>query len=103
VVGYPGLSVKGVRICQHCRPALRNNVRWCSQSTSYIYIEAYKQKQVKEAIDGLDALRYGQYRQEMVAVKDMPAILRVNRLDNKRKPDVCLFRCLEECLDADIS
>lgn len=50
-----------------------------------MYIEAYKQKQVQEAIDGLEALRYGQYRQEMVPIKDMPAILRVNRLDNKRK------------------
>eukprot|EP00045_Choanoeca_perplexa_P014062 m.163477 g.163477 ORF g.163477 m.163477 type:complete len:1063 (-) comp16551_c0_seq4:1121-4309(-) len=67
VVGYPSLGVKG--------------------ASSYIYIEAYKQKQVKEAIDGLDALRYGQYQQNMVAVKDMPAILRVNRLDNKLKPD----------------
>eukprot|EP00730_Choanoeca_flexa_P019649 TRINITY_DN9605_c0_g2_i1.p1 TRINITY_DN9605_c0_g2~~TRINITY_DN9605_c0_g2_i1.p1 ORF type:complete len:1060 (+),score=333.57 TRINITY_DN9605_c0_g2_i1:51-3230(+) len=67
VVGYPSKSVKG--------------------GNSYVYVEAYKQKQVKEAIDGLDALRYGQYKQDMVAIKDMPAILRVNRLNNKLKPD----------------
>lgn len=54
------------------------------QKNSYVYVEAYKQAHVKEAIDGLLPLRYGQYAQEMVPVKNMPAIMRASKVAIKR-------------------
>ena len=43
----------------------------------YIYIEAYKQTHVKQAIDGIGSLRMGQYQQMMVPIKEMTDVLRV--------------------------
>jgi len=43
----------------------------------YIYIEAYKQTHVKQAIDGIGSLRMGQYSQMMVPIKEMTDVLRV--------------------------
>ena len=45
--------------------------------SSYIYVEAAKESYVKEAVEGLEALRYGQWKQDLVPLKDMPAILSV--------------------------
>ncbi|GBM05915.1 Transcription elongation factor SPT5 [Araneus ventricosus] len=52
----------------------------------YIYIEAYKQTHVKDAIDGIANLRIGQYQQTMIAIKEMPDILRVTNQKANLKP-----------------
>lgn len=49
------------------------------QQKSYIYIEAYKQAHVKEAIKGLAALQYGQYSQARMRNQDQESCLRVVR------------------------
>ena len=43
----------------------------------YVYIEAFKQTHVKQVIDGITALRIGQYNQQMVPIKEMTDVLRV--------------------------
>jgi len=43
----------------------------------YIYVEAFKQTHVKQAIEGLTNLRLGQYNQQMVPFKEMTDVLRV--------------------------
>ncbi|XP_037068165.1 transcription elongation factor SPT5-like, partial [Pollicipes pollicipes] len=43
----------------------------------YIYIEAYKQTHVKQAIEGIGNLRMGQYTQQMVPIKEMTDVMRV--------------------------
>ncbi|KFM58475.1 Transcription elongation factor SPT5, partial [Stegodyphus mimosarum] len=45
----------------------------------YIYIEAYKQTHVKQAIQGVGNLRMGQYQQMMVPIKEMTDVLRVTK------------------------
>ncbi|PIK60626.1 putative transcription elongation factor SPT5 isoform X2, partial [Apostichopus japonicus] len=42
-----------------------------------IYVEAYKQTHVKQAITGVSNLRYGQWKQQMVPIKEMTDVLRV--------------------------
>jgi transcription elongation factor SPT5 len=44
---------------------------------SYIYVEAYREHHVKEAIKGLEALAMGQYKQTMVSPNDTASALRV--------------------------
>lgn len=43
----------------------------------YIYVEAFKQTHVKQAIEGIGNLRLGQYQQHMVPIKEMTDVLRV--------------------------
>ncbi|XP_045177406.2 transcription elongation factor SPT5-like [Mercenaria mercenaria] len=43
----------------------------------YIYIEAYKQTHVKQAIDGVGSLKLGQWAQMMVPIKEMTDCLKV--------------------------
>ncbi len=43
----------------------------------YIYVEAFKQTHVKQAIEGITNLRLGQYNQQMVPFKQMTDVLRV--------------------------
>merc|ERR1719234_626692 len=43
----------------------------------YIYVEAFKQTHVKQAIDGISNLRMGMYQQNMVPIKEMTDVLRV--------------------------
>merc|ERR1712156_1261557 len=43
----------------------------------YVYIEAFKQTHVKQAIEGITNLRLGQYQQRMVPFKEMTDVLRV--------------------------
>ena len=43
----------------------------------YIYIEAYKQQHVKQAIEGIGNLRLGQWTQQMVPIKEMTDVMRV--------------------------
>ncbi|ENN71835.1 hypothetical protein YQE_11454 [Dendroctonus ponderosae] len=43
----------------------------------YIYIEAYKQPHVKAVIDNVGNLRVGQWKQQMVPIKEMTDVLRV--------------------------
>lgn len=43
----------------------------------YVYIEAFKQTHVKQAIEGITNLRLGQYTQQMVPFKEMTDVLRV--------------------------
>ena len=44
---------------------------------SYVYIEAFKLAHVQEAIKGIENLRYGQWKQDMVSIEDRPNVLRV--------------------------
>ncbi|KAK3743846.1 hypothetical protein QZH41_011853, partial [Actinostola sp. cb2023] len=43
----------------------------------YIYIEAYKQTHVKQAIEGFGTLRIGKWQQQMVPIKEMTDVLKV--------------------------
>ncbi|KAG8193552.1 hypothetical protein JTE90_003761 [Oedothorax gibbosus] len=52
----------------------------------YIYIEAYKQTHVKQAINGVGSLRMGQYQQMMVPIKEMTDVLRVTKEQAQLKP-----------------
>lgn len=52
----------------------------------YIYIEAYKQTHVKQAINGVGNLRMGQYQQTMVPIKEMTDVLRVTKEQAQLKP-----------------
>ncbi|XP_065199636.1 transcription elongation factor SPT5-like isoform X2 [Planococcus citri] len=52
----------------------------------YIYIEAYKQAHVKQAIDRIGSLRMGVWKQQMVPIKEMTDILRVAREKVGLKP-----------------
>ena len=45
----------------------------------YIYIEAYKQTHVKQAIQSLGNLRMGQYKQTMVPITEMTEVLKVTK------------------------
>jgi len=45
----------------------------------YIYIEAFKQTHVKQAIDGVSNLRVGQWKQTMVPITEMTDVLRVTK------------------------
>lgn len=52
-----------------------------------IYIEAYKQTHVKQAIDGINNLRIGLYKQTMVPISEMTDVLRVVKEQPKIKRD----------------
>jgi len=43
----------------------------------YIYVEAFKQSHVKQAIEGFGALRIGIWTQQMVPINEMPDVLKV--------------------------
>ncbi|XP_013417126.1 transcription elongation factor SPT5 [Lingula anatina] len=43
----------------------------------YIYVEAYKQTHVKQAIEGVGNLRMGMWQQQMVPIKEMTDVLKV--------------------------
>lgn len=45
----------------------------------YVYIEAYKQSHVKQAIQSIGNLRLGQYKQTMVPITEMTEVLKVAR------------------------
>lgn len=53
----------------------------------YIYIEAYKQTHVKQAIDGINNLRLGLHKQTMVPISEMTDVLRVVKEQPKIKRD----------------
>nr|KAG5709174.1 hypothetical protein BaRGS_028630 [Batillaria attramentaria] len=52
----------------------------------YIYIEAYKQTHVKQAIEGIGNLRIGYYQQQMVPIKEMTDVLKVVKETASLKP-----------------
>lgn len=52
----------------------------------YIYVEAFKQTHVKQAIDGIGSLRMGLYAQQMVPIKEMTDVLRVVKEQSVMKP-----------------
>ncbi|XP_046400146.1 transcription elongation factor SPT5 isoform X2 [Ischnura elegans] len=52
----------------------------------YIYIESYKQTHVKHAIENVGNLRMGQWKQQMVAIKEMTDVLRVVKEKTGLKP-----------------
>uniref|UniRef100_A0A6G1S9P1 Transcription elongation factor SPT5 n=1 Tax=Aceria tosichella TaxID=561515 RepID=A0A6G1S9P1_9ACAR len=51
----------------------------------YVYIEAYKQTHLKLAIDGVNNLRLGLYKQTMVPISEMTDVLRVVKEQPKIK------------------
>ncbi|CAG5115436.1 unnamed protein product [Candidula unifasciata] len=52
----------------------------------YIYIEAFKQTHVKQAIEGIGALRIGYYKQQMVPIREMTDVLKVVKETASLKP-----------------
>ncbi|CAG7786018.1 unnamed protein product, partial [Allacma fusca] len=52
----------------------------------YVYIEAYKQTHVKQAIEGIGNLRIGIYKQQMVPITEMTDVLRVTKEQVGLKP-----------------
>lgn len=52
----------------------------------YVYMEAYKQTHVKAAITNVGNLRMGQYKQEMVPIKEMTDVLKVVKEQVGLKP-----------------
>uniref|UniRef100_A0A4W3HGL2 Transcription elongation factor SPT5 n=1 Tax=Callorhinchus milii TaxID=7868 RepID=A0A4W3HGL2_CALMI len=52
----------------------------------YIYIEAYKQTHVKQAIEGVGNLRIGYWNQQMVPIKEMTDVLKVVKEVTNLKP-----------------
>lgn len=53
----------------------------------YIYVEAYKQTHVKQAIDGINNLRLGWHKQTMVPISEMTDVLRVVKEQPRIKRD----------------
>lgn len=53
----------------------------------YIYVEAYKQTHVKQAIDGINNLRIGLHKQTMVPINEMTDVLRVIKEQPRLKRD----------------
>ena len=45
----------------------------------YIYMEAYKQAHVKQAIEGISSLKLGAFKQQMIPLTEMPDVLKVVR------------------------
>uniref|UniRef100_A0A0B7ANQ2 Transcription elongation factor SPT5 n=1 Tax=Arion vulgaris TaxID=1028688 RepID=A0A0B7ANQ2_9EUPU len=52
----------------------------------YIYIEAFKQTHVKQAIEGIGNLRMGFYKQQMVPIREMTDVLKVVKETASLKP-----------------
>uniref|UniRef100_A0A5F8G394 Transcription elongation factor SPT5 n=1 Tax=Monodelphis domestica TaxID=13616 RepID=A0A5F8G394_MONDO len=52
----------------------------------YIYVEAYKQTHVKQAIEGVGNLRLGYWNQQMVPIKEMTDVLKVVKEVTNLKP-----------------
>ncbi|XP_075228601.1 transcription elongation factor subunit Spt5 [Lycorma delicatula] len=52
----------------------------------YIYIEAYKQAHVKQAIENVGNLRMGFWKQHMVPIKEMTDVLRVVKVQSGLRP-----------------
>ncbi|CAL1541166.1 unnamed protein product [Lymnaea stagnalis] len=52
----------------------------------YIYIEAFKQTHVKQAIEGIGNLRMGYYKQQMVPIREMTDVLKVVKETASLKP-----------------
>ncbi|GFO29479.1 transcription elongation factor spt5 [Plakobranchus ocellatus] len=52
----------------------------------YIYIEAFKQTHVKQAIEGIGNLRMGYYKQQMVPIREMTDVLKVVKETATLKP-----------------
>ena len=52
----------------------------------YVYIEAYKQTHVKQAIEGIGNLKMGMYKQQMVPISEMTDVLRVTKEQVGLKP-----------------
>lgn len=52
----------------------------------YIYVEAFKQTHVKASINNVSNLRMGQWKQEMVPIKEMTDVLKVVKEQTGLKP-----------------
>ncbi|OON21811.1 Supt5 repeat protein, partial [Opisthorchis viverrini] len=53
----------------------------------YIYVEAFKQTHVKQAIEGITALRLSQYKQQLVPISEMTEVMRVVKESGQLKAD----------------
>nr|CAH8858099.1 unnamed protein product [Trichobilharzia regenti] len=53
----------------------------------YIYVEAFKQTHVKQAIEGITALRLSTYKQHLVPIEEMTEVVRVVKETGQLKPD----------------
>ncbi|KAI6654895.1 hypothetical protein LOD99_2774 [Oopsacas minuta] len=61
------------------KPLLIKSVIAPEAVKGYIYVEAYKQSHVKQAIDGNSNLNIGQHNQKMVPIQEMTDVLKVVR------------------------
>ncbi|VDI63447.1 transcription elongation factor SPT5 [Mytilus galloprovincialis] len=52
----------------------------------YIYVEAYKQTHVKQAIEGIGNLRMGIWAQQMVPIKEMTDVMKIVKESAQLKP-----------------
>lgn len=57
-----------------------------SSLQGYIYVEAFKQTHVKQAIEGIGNLRLGYWKQQMVPTKEMPDVMKVLKEVTNLKP-----------------
>jgi len=72
---------------QHTKePLLIRSVVVPEHLKGYIYVEAFKQSHVKQAIEGITNLRLGQWQQQMVPIKEMTDVLRVVKEQVGLKP-----------------
>ncbi|KAA3674412.1 transcription elongation factor SPT5 [Paragonimus westermani] len=53
----------------------------------YIYIEAFKQTHVKQAIEGMTALRLSRYKQQLVPIGEMTEVMRVVKESGQLRED----------------
>ncbi|CAH8566728.1 unnamed protein product [Heterobilharzia americana] len=53
----------------------------------YIYVEAFKQTHVKQAIEGITALRLSTYKQQLVPIEEMTEVVRVVKETGQLKPE----------------
>ncbi|VDP94227.1 unnamed protein product [Echinostoma caproni] len=53
----------------------------------YIYVEAFKQTHVKQAIEGISALRLSTYKQQLVPISEMTEVFRVVKESGEVKAD----------------
>ncbi|KAK2568278.1 Transcription elongation factor SPT5 [Acropora cervicornis] len=60
-----------------CKPLQIKSAVAVEGLKGYIYIEAYKQTHVKQAIEGFGTLRLGKWQQMMVPIKEMTDVMKV--------------------------
>uniref|UniRef100_A0A674GHL0 Transcription elongation factor SPT5 n=1 Tax=Taeniopygia guttata TaxID=59729 RepID=A0A674GHL0_TAEGU len=74
------------RVCPCPQPLQIKSVVAPEHVRGYLYVEAYKQTHVKQAIEGVGNLRLGYWNQQMVPIKEMTDVLKVVKEVTNLKP-----------------